>query len=49
MKIMSALVLILTFGCTSVHSKDSNYQVLIHGNQECEYDYGVEDFAIKTI
>ena len=47
MKIMSALVLILTFGCTSVHSKDSNYQVLIHGNQECEYDYGVEDFCDK--
>lgn len=45
MRLMSAIVLLLMSGCSSVHSDDANYKVLIHGNEECNYDYGVEDFC----
>ncbi len=42
---MSAIVLLLMSGCSAVHSDDADYKVLIHGNEECNYDYGVEDFC----
>lgn len=45
MRLMSAIVLLLMSGCSAVHSDDANYKVLIHGNEECKYDYGVEDFC----
>lgn len=45
MRLMSAIVLLLMSGCSAVHSDDANYKVLIHGNEECNYDYGVEDFC----
>ncbi len=47
MRVISAIALLLISGCSLGHSKDSNYQVLVHGNKECKYDYGEEDFCSK--
>ena len=47
MRLISAVLLIFICSCTSVYSKDSNYKILIHGDEECEYDYGNENFCSK--
>ena len=47
MRFTLAILLIFICSCTSVHSKDSKYKVLINGNEECKYDYGDEDFCSK--
>lgn len=48
MRFTLAILLIFICSCTSVHSKDSKYKVLINGNEECKYDYGEENFCSKS-
>lgn len=47
MRLILAVLLTFICSCSSVYSKDSNYKIRIHGNEECKYDYGDEDFCSK--
>lgn len=45
MRYLIFILIVLISSCYSVNSENKQYKVVIHGNQQCKYDYGDEDFC----